>query len=147
MALGSKVCLRGGTIRFSVTTEITDVANAVLDGTDAVMLSGETSVGAHPVKVVEAMNKIIFETEKSYEIDGKRPKASEDSPTYLSDKICLTASKLAEEIDAEGLIGCSPHPDYKVATIVYELLFVLPGPFFREGAHCSEESSRVRALF
>ena len=85
--------------------EITDVANAVLDGTDAVMLSGETSVGAHPVKVVEAMNKIIFETEKSYEIHGKRPKASEDSPTYLSDKICLTASKLAEEIDAKGLIG------------------------------------------
>ena len=78
--------------------EITDVANAVLDGTDAVMLSGETSVGAHPVKVVEAMNKIIYETEKSYEIHGKRPKASEDSPTYLSDKICLTASKLAEEI-------------------------------------------------
>ena len=82
--------------------EITDVANAVMDGADAVMLSGETSVGAHPVKVVEAMNKIIFETEKSYEIHGKRPKASEDSPTYLSDKICLTASKLAEEIDAKG---------------------------------------------
>jgi len=85
--------------------EITDVANAVLDGTDAVMLSGETSVGAHPAKVVEAMNKIIYETEKVYEIHGKRPKASEDSPTYLSDKICLTASKLAEDIDAKGLIG------------------------------------------
>jgi len=83
--------------------EITDVANAVLDGTDAVMLSGETSVGAHPAKVVEAMNKIIYETEKSYEIHGKRPKASDDSPTYLSDKICLTASKLAEDIGAKGL--------------------------------------------
>ena len=45
--------------------EVTDVANAVLDGTDAVMLSGETSVGRHPVKVVEAMNKIIFEAERN----------------------------------------------------------------------------------
>lgn len=85
--------------------EITDVANAVLDGTDAVMLSGETSVGAHPAKVVEAMNKIIAETEKSYEISGKRPKPSVDSPTYLSDTICLTAPKIAEDIGAKGLIG------------------------------------------
>ena len=44
--------------------EITDVANAVLDGTDAVMLSAETSVGKHPVLVVTAMNKIIAEAEK-----------------------------------------------------------------------------------
>ena len=85
--------------------EVTDVANAVLDGTDAVMLSGETSVGAHPAKVVEAMNKIIAETEKSYEIQGKRPKPSPESKTYLSDVICLTAPKIAEEVGAKGLIG------------------------------------------
>lgn len=98
--------------------EITDVANAVLDGTDAVMLSGETSVGAHPAKVVEAMNKIIAETEKSYEISGKRPKPAVDSPTYLSDNICLTAPKIAEEIGAKGLTGVtvSGHTAFKMSS-------------------------------
>lgn len=85
--------------------EITDVANAVLDGTDAVMLSGETSVGAHPVLVVEAMNKIIFEAEKNYEWSGKRPKPNPDSETFLSDTICLNAAKTAEDINAKGIIG------------------------------------------
>jgi pyruvate kinase len=85
--------------------EVTDVANAVLDGTDAVMLSGETSVGAHPSKVVEAMNAIILDAELHYEMMDKRPKPDSDSDTYLSDVICLTAPKIAEEIGAKALIG------------------------------------------
>jgi pyruvate kinase len=44
--------------------EVTDVANAILDGTNYVMLSGETAVGQHPVETVEMMNKIIKFTEQ-----------------------------------------------------------------------------------
>ena len=85
--------------------EITDVANAVIDGTDAVMLSGETSVGNHPVKVVEAMNKIIVNAEQNYEIHGKRPKATPNSETFFSDTICLTAPEIAEKISAKAIVG------------------------------------------
>ncbi len=85
--------------------EVTDVANAVLDGTDAVMLSGETSIGKHPVKVVQAMNKIIFEAEKHYAINIKKPKPSDKSSTFLSDVVCFNAAKTAEDIKAQAIIG------------------------------------------
>lgn len=50
--------------------EVLDVANAVLDGTDAVMLSAETAVGKHPVKVIEAMNRICLGAERHLEAEG-----------------------------------------------------------------------------
>lgn len=85
--------------------EISDVANAVLDGCDAVMLSAETSVGAHPVKVVQAMVQIIGEAEKNYEWQTKRPKPDAKSSTFFSDVICLNSAKVAEEIKAKAIIG------------------------------------------
>lgn len=85
--------------------EVTDVANAVHDGADAVMLSGETSVGVHPDRVVQAMNNIIAEAEKNYMIQGKRPKADNKSETFHSDVICITAAKTAEEVKAKAILS------------------------------------------
>jgi len=85
--------------------EVTDVANAVLDGTDAVMLSGETSVGRHPALVVEAMNRIIHEAEKMYEIGIKRPKSNAKSGTFISDVVCSAAAWTAQNVGARAIVG------------------------------------------
>ncbi len=98
--------------------EVTDVANAVCDGTDAVMLSGETSVGKYPVLVVEAMNKILEEAEKNYNINGNRPVPNPDSETFLSDIICFNAAKTAADVNAKAIIGVttSGYTAFKVSS-------------------------------
>lgn len=85
--------------------EVTDVANAVLDGADAVMLSGETAVGKYPVEVVQTMNRIIqvVENDESFHIEP--PKAVPKASTFHSDVICFAAVDVADEIKAKAIIG------------------------------------------
>ena len=85
--------------------EITDVANAILDGADALMLSAETAVGDHPPKVIEAMNKIIIEAEKTFSVKGRRPTPNSKSRTFLSDVICFNAAKTAVDVGAQAILG------------------------------------------
>jgi pyruvate kinase len=88
-------------------SEITDVANAVIEGADAVMLSGETATGQFPVLVIETMRKIISEVEQ-YGYNYNRSddlKPQPHSPSFVSDALCYNACKLAEDADAQALVG------------------------------------------
>jgi len=91
--------------------EVNDVANAVLDNADAVMLSGETSVGRYPVKVIRNMSKIIESVEKYERKINKTPDVHYQNERFITDSICFSATKLAQKVKAKS-INMMTHSGY-----------------------------------
>lgn len=85
--------------------EVNDVANSVLDGADAVMLSGETSVGEFPLIVIETMQKIITNVEENAYPYSTHKDLDEKAANFMSDAICGSAVYLAEKTNAVGIVS------------------------------------------
>jgi pyruvate kinase len=83
--------------------EVNDVANSVMDGADAVMLSGETSVGQYPVQVIQQMASIIRSVEDSDLIQVPQEPPHIRTKRYITKSICYHAAHMANEIDAKGI--------------------------------------------
>lgn len=82
--------------------EVFDIANAVLDGTDAVMLSGETAVGKHPIKVIEAVDRICLQTEQQREIRVSRHRI-DSKFEKVDEAIAMGAMYLANHLDVRAI--------------------------------------------
>lgn len=81
--------------------EVNDVANSIMDGADAVMLSGETSVGKHPVEVIKTMTKIIKSVESSSLISVPQEPPTIRTNRFITKSICYHAAIMANEIEAK----------------------------------------------
>jgi pyruvate kinase len=99
--------------------EVADVANAVLDGADAVMLSGETSVGKYPVEAIRMMNSIIGEAEKFEDLYYNEEAPGEiDEDRFITDSICYSACRLAKRANASAIVtmSFSGYTGYKISS-------------------------------
>lgn len=99
--------------------ELNDIANAVMDGADAVMLSAETSVGAYPVNAISYMRRTIMEVETGTNapyFKDNRPKP--ESETFFSDELCFTAVRVSDHLKASAIVGMtfSGYSAYKISS-------------------------------
>lgn len=84
--------------------EVNDVANSIMDGADAVMLSGETSVGEHPVEVIRTISQIIGKVENSDLISLKHKHPTDyDSERFITKSVCYYAAKIANDTKAKAI--------------------------------------------
>lgn len=83
--------------------EVNDVANSVMDGADAVMLSGETSIGNYPVAVIKTMCKILKSVEDSELIKVPEEPPKTKTKRYITKTVCYHAAHMADEIEAKAI--------------------------------------------
>ena len=83
--------------------EVNDVANSVMDGSDAVMLSGETSVGKYPVDVIQTMRKIVIRVENSPLIRKYNQAPQNKNDRFITKSTCYHAALMATEIEAKAI--------------------------------------------
>lgn len=97
--------------------EVSDVANAIIDGTDAVMLSGETAAGNHPVKVIESMRKIIHSVEHTKLINiARNIPEIKNTDRDITNMICFQAIWATEQVKAKAITSLT-QTGYTVALI------------------------------
>ena len=85
--------------------ETNDVANAVMDGADALMLSAETAAGKYPLEVIRSMVRTIASVEKNQNIYYRFREADPKSPIFIHDSFVLAACKLAKDVGAKAIVG------------------------------------------
>lgn len=98
--------------------ETNDVANSVMDGADALMLSAETAAGKFPIKVIESMVKTICSVESQEKLYFRFYPTDQDSEIFINDSLVLTAVRLAKETHAKAMVGMtqSGYTAYKIAS-------------------------------
>lgn len=85
--------------------ETNDVANAVMDGADAVMLSAETAAGKYPIEVIRSMVRTISSVEKNPNMYFRFRDLDPNSPIYIHDSLVMSACKLAKDVGAKAIVG------------------------------------------
>jgi pyruvate kinase len=98
--------------------ETNDVANAVMDGADALMLSAETAAGKYPIEVIRSMVRTIGSVEKQADIFYKFREIDPQSTNFFNDSLILTACKLAKDVNAKAIVGMTQlgYSAYKAAS-------------------------------